>query len=248
MGSNPAAPIYYVPFDDVHPDLAVRAGAAWLREQPGSPLVLLHSKNMYDNNRLLPQLTRGAHVEKPSTVLSSRWSRGPVLAPWPTEEVLGCISDRLQNRATAVCILMWGDFAYQAAWLQANRAKHLATGEIFGNPDEPLLHPVVEVAMRYLEMHVNHANGLVSSYDRDSAIVTLQRLNNAGYSFDVDKLYTWALTHGFGHDEAGRLKEYAKKVQQGHRFRLRYGDVFRKDIVAIWEAEARGSEHQSQEN
>jgi hypothetical protein len=243
---EPGPPIYYVPFDGVDPDLAVRVGAAWLREQPGSPLVLLASKNMYSRNPLLPRLTRGAHVAKPITVHGSGWSAGPVLAPWPTEEVLGCISDRLGHRATAVCILMWGDSPHQTAWLQANQATHLATGEAICNPDQQLLTPVVEVAMRHLELHVNHANGLVSSYDRDSAIVTLQHLHAAGYSYDANKLFAWALGHGFGHDEAGRLKEYAEKVQQGHRFRLRYHNMYRTDIVAIWEAEAHDTEGQPQ--
>lgn len=242
----PGPSIYYVPFKGVDPDLAVRAGAAWLREQPGSPLALLHAQNMYNNNPLLPRLTRGARIAKPGTVFNSGWSAGPVLAPWPTEEVLGCISDRLRRRATAVCVLMWGDSPDQAAWLQANRARHLATDEVFGNPDELLLSPVVETEMRHLEMHVNHAHGLASSHDRDLAIVTLQRLHEAGHSFDVNKLYTWALAHGFGQEEALRLKDYAEKVQQGHRFRLRYGDVYRRDIVAVWEAEARDPKGQPQ--
>jgi hypothetical protein len=138
------------------------------------------------------------------------------------------------------CALMWGDSPYQSAWLQANRARHLSTGEVFGNADNQFLSPVVEVAMRHLEMRVNHANGLVDSHGRDSAIVTLQRLHQAGYGLDVEKLYAWALSNGFRLDEAGRLKEFAEKVKEGHRFRLRYGDTYRKDIVSLWESEARG--------
>jgi hypothetical protein len=233
-----APPVFYVPFDGVDPDLAVRAGAAWLDDQAGRPLVLLHAKNMYGNNPLLPRLTRGAMVEKPVSLFGSRWSHGPVLAPWPTVEVLGCISDQLRGRATAVCVLMWGDDPRQAAWLQANRARHLATNEVFGDAGAQPLSPVVEVAMRFLERHVNHANGLVSSYDRDSAIVVLQRLHHAGYGFDVDELYAWALANGFGHRESGRLREYAQKVKRGHRFRLQQPSILREDIVALWETEA----------
>jgi hypothetical protein len=30
---------------------------------------------------------------------------------------------------------MWGTFAYQPAWLQANKARHLPTDEVFGDPE-----------------------------------------------------------------------------------------------------------------
>jgi len=100
-------------------DQAVRLGAAWLGEQPGDKLVLVHEKQVYENNPLLPQLTAGVKVAKPITISSSNWRGGPVLAPWPTEKVLSTLSDRISNRITAVCLLEWGEDEYLRAWVRA---------------------------------------------------------------------------------------------------------------------------------
>jgi hypothetical protein len=230
--------VVYVPFEGIGQETQIRAGVSWLRAQRGTPLLLLPQKSTLSANRLLPELTKGIPVATPRSVFSSGWSGGPVLAAWPTEEMLGCLSDRLGPRADGICVLMWGTFTYQAAWLQANQARHVSTGEVFGAPEDAALPPVVETAMRFLTDHVNHANGLVSSYDRDAAILTLQRLHAAGYSLDVNRLYTWSLANGFTHSEAGRLKDIAEKVERGHRFRLQH-NIYRADIVSVWEAEAR---------
>jgi hypothetical protein len=146
---TPDLDVVYVPWRGVDPDDAVRIGAAWLQQQPGAPLVLLHAKKMYGNNELLPRLTAGAAVEKPATVWRSGWRGGPVLAPWPSEVVLAALSDTLAQRTTAVCVIEWGDFDYQEAWLAAHGAVDLVTGQVRGARRQ-LLDPVIEVAMRRL--------------------------------------------------------------------------------------------------
>ena len=231
-------PVFYVPFAGVHPDDAVRAGASWLAAQPGSRLVLLHFKQNYGNNPLLPRLTADARVETPQSLGSSSWWAGPILAPWPSQAVLVALSEGRATGADSICVLMSGSSAEQSAWLTANQAVALTTGTVFGTPDGLALHPVVTVAMRHLAVFVNHANALTTSYDRDAAIVTLQRLHAAGYPLDPDRLYAWALSNGFHAREVDRLKEFVIKVRTGHRFRLQ-NRIFRDDIVAIWEAEAR---------
>jgi len=84
--------IVYVPFS-VGTDKAVQLGAAWLREQQGEKLVLVPQMQVYRNNDLLPRLTAGVTAAKPSTVWQTKWRGSPVLAPWPTGDVLAWISE-----------------------------------------------------------------------------------------------------------------------------------------------------------
>jgi hypothetical protein len=229
--------VVYVPGgDDI--DQAVRLGAAWLREHAGDKLVLVPQKQVYRNNALLPELTAGVKVAKPQTVWQVGWRGGPVLAPWPTGEVLSEISDHLSGRITAVCLLEWGEDEYLRAWVRAQKGTNLLTGHAAPGEEE-LLSPVVTAAMEDLSLLVNHANGLVQQDDKKYAIQTLQRLVSVGYTFDVDNLVAWALAHGFTGSEVRRLRDYAAKVLQGHRFRNTGPPVLVDNIVEIWEQEAR---------
>jgi hypothetical protein len=219
-------------------DQAVRLGAAWLREHTGDRLVLVPQKQVYRNNALLPELTAGAKVAKPQTVWQVGWRGGPVLAPWPTGEVLSEISDHLSKRITAVCLLEWGEDEYLRAWVRAQNGTNLLTGDAAPGEEE-LLSPVVTAAMEDMSRIVNHANGLVQQFDKEYAIQTLQRLVRAGYTFDVDNLVAWALAHGFTGSEVTRLRDYATKVLRGHRFRLTGRPMLVDNVVELWEQEAR---------
>jgi hypothetical protein len=229
--------VVYVPWDGIDPDDAIRIGAAWLQQQPGRPLVLLHAKNMYGNNSLLPLLTAGAAVEKPSTVWRCSWRGGPVLAPWPTEEVLAALSDNLVRRTTAVCVIEWGNSDYQDAWLAAHQAVDLTTGQA-RSAGRQLLDPVVEVAMQHLSDAVNHNNGLVQAYEKAYAVRTLQELVRGGYRYQVETLCAWALANGFTHREVEHLRDYATRVLQGRSFRLRTSVGPRPGACNRWEQTA----------
>jgi hypothetical protein len=230
--------VVYAPWDGEDPDRAVRLAVQWFRQQPGDGLVLLHAKKMIRNNPLLARLVSGALVEKPDTVWRSGWQGGPVLAPWPSEQVLGALSDELAHRATAVCIIEWGEEAYQQAWLAGHGARSLVTGEVAGAA--ALLPPVVEVAMRHLGIIVNHNNGLVQEFDKAYAVGTLQELVRGGHRFDVDQLCAWALANGFTDREVVKLGDYATRILAGRTFRLRTTAGPRRGIVREWEAEAAG--------
>jgi hypothetical protein len=86
---------------------------------------------------------------------------------------------------------------------------------------------------------VNHANGLVSSFDKGIAIGMLQALLRGGHRFDVDDLCAWALANGFTASEVDRLRDYASKALAGHRFRNSGHGRLHANIVQMWEAEAR---------
>jgi hypothetical protein len=96
----------------------------------------------------------------------------------------------------------------------------------------------VQVAMDDLNHTVNHANGLVGSFDKKLAIGTLTALVRSGHRFDVDNLCAWALANGFTASEVERLRDYATKALAGHRFRTGGRGPLRNDIVEVWEAKA----------
>jgi len=106
--------------------------------------------------------------------------------------------------------------------------------------EDELLSPAVTVAMEFLAQDVNHANGLVQTYDKEITIQALQALVRAGHTLDVDNLVAWALAHDFTGSEVTRLRDYATKVLQGYRFRLSGRKMLRDDIVELWEQEAEG--------
>lgn len=160
-----------------------------------------------------------------------------MLAPWPTDDVLSEISDHISNRITAVCLLEWGEDKYLQAWVRAQNGTNLLTGDAAPGEEE-LLSPIVTVAMEHLSQAVNHANGLVQTFDKEYAIQTLQRLVRAGYTFDVDNLAAWALAHGFTGGEVKRLRDYATKVLKGHRFRLTGHPTLKDNVVEQWEQKA----------
>lgn len=164
-----------------------------------------------------------------------------MLAPWPSEQVLGALSDDLAHRATAVCVIEWGEREYQQAWLAAHRARNLLTGEIAGAT--ALLSPVVEVAMRRLSTIVNHNNGLVQEFDKAYGVRTLQELVRAGHRYDVDKLCAWALANGFTEREVRRLRDYATRALEGRAFRLRSTVGPKRGSAREWEADAAEGEN-----
>lgn len=236
--SKPEFPVVYVPWDGVAPDDAVRVGASWLHDQQGAPLVLMASKGAYNNNPLLPRLTGGAYVEQPLTAWKTDWQGGPVLAPWPNEKVLACLSDDLAPKVSSACIIEWADKEFVSAWLAAHNAVNLATGKV---PESaPLLSPVVEVAMNQLSNAVNHNNGLVQYYEKAYAVRTLQELVRGGYTYDVDNLAAWALANGFTESEVKKLREYGKRALERRSFQLREDVGPRRGDVARWEQEAQG--------
>lgn len=236
--SDSVQQVVFVPWGDGDVDRHVVLGAAWLRKQPGNKVVFLPGKANYSNNRLLPVLTAGATVVTMRSRYNQTWPSGPVLLCWPTEDMFGLVSDRLRRgQLTAVCVLEWGDAPFQRAWLAAHNGIDLTTGRpaALGGGELP---PVVRVAMEHLTELVNHSNGLVSSFDRDLAITTLQALVRGGYRYDVDELCSWALSHGFTGSEVSHLRDYAAKALAGHRFRLSGRGALRDDILKVWEAEA----------
>ncbi|ROP38971.1 hypothetical protein [Saccharothrix texasensis] len=233
--------VFYVPWSLGDREAMAQYAATWLREQPGAPLVLFPNKSSSGADRTLTRLTTGAAVAWPRNLgRASSWSTGPVLAPWPTGDVLELLSEELRSKVTALCVLEWGDSDQDCInWLAGHHARSVVDGQVHPR-SEVRLDPVVEVAMSWLEQSVNHGNSLAGVLDRRDAIETLQVLHKAGYRYDVDDLCIWSYANGFNFSEVERLREFAEGVAQGKRFQLKAGRALRSDIVEVWRAEAEG--------
>lgn len=229
--------LVFVPWGTGHVDQHVVRGAAWLRRQPGRPAVFVPTKQNYERNGTLPRVLPGVDIVTERAQRGSYWRGGPMLVCWPTEKMLGTLSDDLGRRVTAACILEWGDAPYQRAWLSANNAVDLTTGQRLSG-DTAALPPVVLVAMNHLNRLVNHANGLAGSFDRAVAVQTMTALVRHGHRYDVNLVCAWASANGFTASEVERLRDIATKALTGHRFRAANGPL-RTDITSTWEAEAR---------
>ncbi|MBE4771201.1 hypothetical protein [Streptomyces caniscabiei] len=111
-------------------------------------------------------------------------------------------------------------------------------GSVHPEADEPLLEPVVKVAMAELGQRVNHANALAGNIDKAFAVHTLLKLHEAGYRWTVDELCGWALGHGFTGSEEDRLRRYATKVLEGSSFRPLPTDPYSPGAVERWREQA----------
>ena len=229
--------LVFVPWGTGDVDQHVVRGTAWLRRQAGRPAVFVPAKGNYERNGTLPRLLPGIQVLTERNRHREHWSGGPLLVCWPTEKMLGLLSDGLAGRLTAACVLEWGEAPYQRAWLTARGAVDLTTGRPAAGTGLALP-PVVHAAMRQLNQRVNHANGLGGQYDRGLAIATLTTLVRHGHRFDIDDLCAWALANGFTASEVERLRDFGAKALRGHRFQVTGSGLLPPDIVAVWQAEA----------
>lgn len=237
LDHSPSYDVYYVPWSLGDRAEMARQAAAWLRRQPGTPLVLFPDKTSSQADPVLNKLIKGAVVATERNIAGSGWQQGPVLAAWPTKRGLEILTDRIASRVTALCIMEWDEPDWQCNWLTARKARSVVDGQIHGGGSVEL-DPVVEVAIRRLSASVNHSNGLVGVCDKRDAVETLRALHRAGYRYSIEDLCIFALANGFSYGEVERLREYAKGVQADRRFRLDAGQALRDDIVDVWKRES----------
>lgn len=202
-------------------DLAVEAGAEWLwkRRSEGTPLVLLDSQEMINNNQALQAGTTFAVVAQPLTLHRKRWAGGPVLAPWPSERVLAHVDRDLARKATAVCVIEWTQETHVHAWVAARGAVDLS-GQHPVAPEPTIADPVVRVAMESVASSINQNNGLIQSEDKAVAVRALQVLHDNGHVLDPQELFAWASARDWVPRTPAKLREYADGVRNGHRYQI----------------------------
>lgn len=235
---------FFVP-PEADPDEAIVLGLKWLLQQPGEPLILLHAKNMIDNNRMLgaAALEYSLRFEAPRTIGRVHWNGGGILAPWASDDVLRCIDDRLAFKASAVCVIGWReDDPNHAAWTSARGALDLRDGDPIGKPVHQIISdPVVRIALDQAERFVNHNNALVQAEDQAYLVRTLQELVRGGHGLDLEEIAAYAMATGWTGKEVKRIREYGDRILRGQGFRLQSSIGPKPGACTRWEAEARGS-------
>ena len=231
--------VFFMRSNDFDVDQQAEDGASWLRSQPGEGLVLLHAKQNIDNNPFLKAGTQGMTVASPATLHRSGWSSGPMLAAWPSPEVLEAIIDLPPGRVTALCILGgFGSADLLDVFLNEIDARDLISGKLLRSSElRTPLDPVVRAAMNDIRSTVNLNNRLLQAEDKAMAVETLRVLHKAGFDLIPDQLQGWALACSFG-TGAKNLADYAAKVGAGKRIQLTAGYGPGAGALTRWEAEA----------
>ncbi len=218
------------------PDAAKRA-VQWLtqkvRDLGGQPLLYAPGRSNYRHDPVLLPLSQRILTETWKTLNNARWSGGPVLAAWPSEERLALIDG--DRRTTALCVLAWNP-KDSAAWASAHDPQILSPG--IGPSPAVQLDPVVEQGLMTLTRLVNHSNNLAGSMDRRDAVVVLRTLHEGGHRLDPDAIYAWALSNDWPGRGALRLKEMASEVGAGKRLRAGGDSPLRADSLQRWRQQA----------
>lgn len=222
-----------------HGEAGVRDAVRWvtakLAEVGGQPLVFVPGKSNLEGNTLLRAFAGRTGVAVATWRGSIMgWSGGPVLAAWPSREKLGEIAD--DRRTTALCVVPWGPGDVDP-WTLATDPELL--GPATPRPVDPAaLDPVVIAGLESLTSMVNHANNLAGSMDRRDAVAVLRALRSAGYRWNPDHVYAWALAHGWPAGGAERLRELASNFEKGKNPQMKGANPLRPDIVEIWRTTA----------
>jgi hypothetical protein len=222
---------FYLPGpEDLPTYQALTLGLQWLLRQPGRPLVVLPTMSVLKNNHLLTEAVKqfGVTVAACPRLGDMDWSGGSILF-WASERALEGIDKELTG-VDAVCVIATSsrDTPRGRAALDTWIARHQATD--LRNPEEPAqttrrqLGPVVETAMAHASRAINHSNALVTTEDKAYVVRTLQELVRSGYAYDVEGLVAWAIADDWYPAEIPRLRDYARGVLDGRRFRLGEGD------------------------
>jgi hypothetical protein len=218
---------FYLPGpEDLPTYQALTLGLQWLLRQPGRPLVVLPTMSVLKNNHLLAEAVQqfGVTVLASPRLGDTDWSGGSILF-WASERALEGIDEELTG-VDAVCVIASSsrDTPRGRAALDTWIARHQATD--LRNPEESAqtarrkLGPVVETAMAHASRAINHGNALVTTEDEAYVVRTLQELVRSGYAYEVEGLVAWAIADGWCPAEIPRLRDCARRVLDGRRFRL----------------------------
>lgn len=155
---------------------------------------------------------------------------GPILAIHPTKELLDKI-DGL-NGVTDVLVIPW-TFDEVQYWIDAWSATELgaAPKKI---PSKIVLNPLVEVALESLTIRVNLSTGITHPSDRSATIGLFRILNNAGISYNPDKIRAWLVSQQrWTPKGADDVKKVAADILSGKR--LKGGtDSWTDNILETW--------------
>jgi hypothetical protein len=161
------------------------------------------------------------------------WNGGPVLAIYPTKDLLDKIDD--MRGVTDVLVIPWNRDEVQF-WIDQWRATDLSSGEPEQSEKNTLeiVDPIVEEALLSLHTLVNVSTGLTHPSDRSQAIEMFKILDRNGHQYDPDTLRMWLVAEkGWSPENADEVREVAEGVLNGKSFQYE-SNRWADDILEQW--------------
>lgn len=216
------APVYHLDVQHGRPlETVVGAGLEWLRNQPNSGHGILAS-DMATALRDLPKspwLRSLNKVHARDTGIGAGGAGRPLLALFPTRDLLLKLTDCYADRVSAMCILSYGlSDRFPHVWLDWIGATDLDSGTRRSVSGESALDPVVETAFRSLRGQLTGQLCTPEHSSDPNGVATLLELQRRGHQLDANALAAWAITEGFSRHEVVEFVEHVRKVTKGHRY------------------------------
>jgi len=158
------------------------------------------------------------------------WRGGPVLAAYPTKELLDMLDDLYG--VTEMVVVPWR-LAEVQYWVETWAPQELR-GLVPVTPTIHVRNPVVVEALRTLTETVNLSTGISHPSDRQATIDLFHRLKQAGEQFDPLEVRAWLVSQGgWSPQHANEVKAVAQSVIAGKRLKGG-GKFWADDIVEQW--------------
>ena len=197
--------------------------------------VVAPTKRHFRDIGLLSALPASMGRETPQTLGRFARTQPVVVSCWPSAKDLELLDGAAGLKALAV--VPWNEEAIDT-WRQARRAI-----DLLGRQPTPALptitDPVVEAAMTSLTHAVNLSTGLKHPRDRSAAIHAFRILKRNRHQVDPAEIRSWAMSHGWGADDARELGEYAEGVLSGKAYKAG-PSTWNPRIISIWRQDAAG--------
>ena len=216
------APIYYIEVQNGRPiDTVVAAGLEWLRSQPNAHRGVLAcdlSSALHDMPKS-PWFRSLSKVHTRDSGTGAAGSNRPLLALFPTRDLLLKLTDLYADRVSAMCVLTYGkNDPFPNAWLDYVGAIDLVTDQKRAISTTNILDPVVEAAFVSLKGQLT-AQLCTPEHSYDpNGVATLLELQRHGHELDENTLAAWAITQRFSRRDVAEFVEHIKKVKKGHRY------------------------------
>jgi hypothetical protein len=240
FGRDRSYPAFYFGKEAANSDADLLRAFRWLAERSaeGVPLMIIPTKAQLNYSETLAAISKRIRTETARTFKSfkqARWPGGPVLAVWPTAEIVATLDD--DDRVSSLLVLTWLP-AEIDGWRRARNAVDILTGTTSTAPIT--IDAVVAIAIQHLTDAVNLSSGLSHPMDKARAVDTFRLLRKAKYSWDSDEIRIWALGHGWDNRGANELAGVAQRIGEGRAVQARPSGL-RADIVQMWRDEAASS-------
>jgi hypothetical protein len=190
------------------------------------------------NLREVPRTHPAVHALIQSGVPVRTWrdfgpGRGVVVALWPDEQHL--LEADEANSTKALVAVTWSP-SQTLPWAQAKKAEPL------GGPGPDIspirgLEPVVAEAVNSLGILVGQHKTADQRY-RAAMAKGLTILRKAGYALDPEALHTHAIGNGWRASNADKLREVAKRINEGRVIQGMKSAPLRDDVLEYWRKRA----------